>query len=154
MSWQHLKTARCSVRQDYIFSQFEHCRAQDGDAHPILDRPFLWTLTHSPHTHSPPLTIDYFQDFEPEYASFLPGGSTAVISLQENNAIALLDVPTATIAAILPLGFKDHSLAINALDPSDRDSSTELRTFEKLRGMYMPDETAAFEHEGQHYVVS
>lgn len=95
------------------------------------------------------------QDFEPEFAAFLPGGKAAVITLQENNALAVLDISSATITAVLPLGFKDHSLAANALNPSDQDGgSTELKTYENLNGMHLPNEMAAFEHEGRRYVVS
>ena len=64
------------------------------------------------------------EDVEPEYIAVSPDGSEAFIVLQENNAVAVLDIATATIADILPLGAKDHSLAGNGLDPSDRDDAS------------------------------
>ncbi len=49
------------------------------------------------------------QDLEPEYIAVSADGSTAVVTLQENNAIAVVDIETATVQDILPLGFKDYS---------------------------------------------
>ncbi|HMM45599.1 MAG TPA: choice-of-anchor I family protein [Candidatus Macondimonas sp.] len=49
------------------------------------------------------------QDLEPEYITVSPDSRTAWITLQENNAIAELDLRTARITAIYPLGSKDHS---------------------------------------------
>ena len=49
------------------------------------------------------------QDLEPEYIAISGDGQTAVITLQENNAIAVVDIETATVQDILPLGYKDHS---------------------------------------------
>ncbi|MEO1375509.1 MAG: endonuclease/exonuclease/phosphatase family protein, partial [Cyanobacteria bacterium J06635_10] len=49
------------------------------------------------------------QDLEPEYIAISADGSTAIVTLQENNAIAVVDIETATVADVLPLGVKDHS---------------------------------------------
>jgi DNA-binding beta-propeller fold protein YncE len=49
------------------------------------------------------------QDLEPEYIAISGDGKTAVVTLQENNAIAVVDIETATVQDILPLGYKDHS---------------------------------------------
>ncbi|WP_414624908.1 choice-of-anchor I domain-containing protein [Calothrix sp. CCY 0018] len=49
------------------------------------------------------------QDLEPEYIAVSADGSTAVVTLQENNAIAVVNIETATVQDILPLGFKDYS---------------------------------------------
>lgn len=49
------------------------------------------------------------QDFEPEYITVSPDSKTAWVTLQENNAIAVVDIATARITSILPLGLKDHS---------------------------------------------
>ncbi|KAI8473100.1 MAG: hypothetical protein J3K34DRAFT_412218 [Monoraphidium minutum] len=102
--------------------------------------------------YSPGATVA--QDLEPEFCTILPGGTKAVVSLQENNAVALLDIVSATITAVLPLGLKDHALAANSLDTSDRDFTQNLRSISGLKGMYMPDELGSFAHEGVHYVVS
>jgi hypothetical protein len=50
------------------------------------------------------------QDLEPEYIAVSDDGTTAWVTLQEANSIAILDIATATVSAIAPLGLKDHSL--------------------------------------------
>ena len=49
------------------------------------------------------------QDLEPEYIAFSADGTKAFVTLQENNAIAEVDIATATVTSIKPLGLKDHS---------------------------------------------
>jgi hypothetical protein len=48
-------------------------------------------------------------DLEPEYIAVAADGKTAWVSLQENDAVAVLDVDSATFTDILPLGVKDFS---------------------------------------------
>lgn len=47
-------------------------------------------------------------DLEPEYISVTPDNSIAYVALQENNAVAVIDLNAASILDILPLGVKDH----------------------------------------------
>ncbi len=49
------------------------------------------------------------QDLEPEYITVSHDSKTAYVTLQENNAIAVVDLATAKVKQILPLGSKDHS---------------------------------------------
>ncbi len=49
------------------------------------------------------------QDLEPEYIAISPDGTTAWVTLQENNAFAIVDIASATVTQIIPLGLKDHS---------------------------------------------
>lgn len=49
------------------------------------------------------------EDVEPEYITVSADSQTAWISLQENNAIARLDIEAGEITGIFPLGFKDYS---------------------------------------------
>ncbi|MCX6140403.1 MAG: esterase-like activity of phytase family protein [Candidatus Kapabacteria bacterium] len=49
------------------------------------------------------------QDLEPEYAAITADGLTAYITLQENNAIAVIDINNAALVRITALGFKDYS---------------------------------------------
>ncbi len=49
------------------------------------------------------------QDLEPEHITVSADGKTAFVALQENNAIAVLDIERATFLSILPLALKDHS---------------------------------------------
>ncbi|MCB1056676.1 MAG: choice-of-anchor I family protein [Acidobacteria bacterium] len=93
------------------------------------------------------------QDLEPEYITVSPDSRTAWISLQENNALAVLDLTTDTITALLPLGTKDHSLAENALDPSDRDGASRIQTW-PVHGMYQPDGIATVSAGGETFVLT
>ena len=49
------------------------------------------------------------QDIEPEYIAVSDDSRRAWVVLQENNAIAALDIATATITEILPLGSKNYA---------------------------------------------
>ncbi|MEB3337699.1 MAG: choice-of-anchor I family protein [Leptolyngbyaceae bacterium] len=60
------------------------------------------------------------QDLEPEYITFSGDGTKAWVTLQENNAIAVVNIATATVESILPLGVKDHNSV----------TVTNLETFE------------------------
>jgi 2',3'-cyclic-nucleotide 2'-phosphodiesterase/3'-nucleotidase/5'-nucleotidase len=91
------------------------------------------------------------QDFEPEYIAI--SGGTAYVTLQENNALALIDIASATVEAVLPLGYKDHSLPGNELDASDRDGAIAIVNW-PVFGMYQPDSIAAYEVDGKTYLVT
>ena len=93
------------------------------------------------------------QDTEPEYVAVSEDSKTAWVSLQENNGMAKVNLVTKTIEAIYPLGFKDHSLAANSLDVSDKDGVKELKTW-PVKGMYQPDAITAAKINGVEYVIS
>ncbi|MGQ2920916.1 MAG: choice-of-anchor I family protein [Hydrogenophaga sp.] len=94
------------------------------------------------------------QDLEPEYISVSADGRTAWVTLQENNALAKVDIASATVTDVLPLGYKDHGVAGNELDVSDRDNTINIRTWAGVRGMYQPDSMAAYTAGGQTYLVT
>ncbi|MEH2205368.1 MAG: choice-of-anchor I family protein [Nostoc sp.] len=98
------------------------------------------------------------QDLEPEYIAVSPDGQTARITLQENNAIAILDIASATITNILPLGVKNYNLPGNGLDASDRDltsSSGQINIQNwPVFGLYQPDAIASFTANGQTYYIT
>jgi hypothetical protein len=96
------------------------------------------------------------QDLEPEYIT--SKGRTAWVTLQEANAIAVLDIPSATFSRIVPLGYKDHNIPGQGLDPSDRDAATNgginIANW-PVRGLYLPDAIASFRaRDGQTYLVT
>jgi DNA-binding beta-propeller fold protein YncE len=93
------------------------------------------------------------QDFEPEYIAISPDSKTAWVVLQENNAVAKLDIPTKTFTAIQGLGFKDHLLPGNGLDASDKDGAVKIGNW-PVRGMYLPDGIAAFRIGLQDYYIT
>ena len=100
------------------------------------------------------------QDLEPEYVAVTPDGSTAYVTLQENNAVAVVDIATEEITAVVPLGYKDHSEPGNQLDPSDRDDDTvvgdpaiKIDSW-PVHGMFMPDSIAAADIDGSTYLFT
>jgi 2',3'-cyclic-nucleotide 2'-phosphodiesterase/3'-nucleotidase/5'-nucleotidase len=92
------------------------------------------------------------QDLEPEYVAVAPDGRRAWVSLQENNALAILDLRALRVEAIVALGLKDHRLPGQGLDPSDRDGAHAVAPW-PVFGMYQPDALAAFEAAGGTYLV-
>ncbi len=90
------------------------------------------------------------QDVEPEYIAVSPDGTKAFVTLQENNAIAIVDIATATIEAIQPLGLKNYSLS--GLDASDKDDAINIQP-RPVFGLYMPDAIASFESNGDTFYL-
>lgn len=94
------------------------------------------------------------QDLEPEYIAFSADASKAYVTLQENNAVAEVDIATATVTQILPLGLKDHNLAGNGLDASDQDGGTINIQNWPIKGMYQPDAITSFTVGGNTYYIT
>lgn len=97
-------------------------------------------------------------DFEPEYIAVSSDSTTAWVTLQENNTVAVVNLGTSTVTSLLPLGLKDHNLTGNGLDASDRDltSSTGKINIQNwpVFGMYMPDSIATMNFNGQTYFLT
>lgn len=94
------------------------------------------------------------QDFEPEYITVSSDNKTAWVALQENNAIAVVDLATAKITAVHPLGYKDHGKAGQGIDASDRDNAINIKPWANVLGMYQPDAIASYQVDGQTYLVA
>ena len=93
------------------------------------------------------------QDLEPEYIAVSANGKQAMITLQENNAIALLDINSGKFLNIKALGKKNHGLQENVLDVSDKDGlAGNLKTWQ-VNGLFMPDGIASFVQKGRQYYV-
>ncbi|MDK4274635.1 choice-of-anchor I family protein [Corynebacterium accolens] len=88
-------------------------------------------------------------DFEPEYISSADG--KAYVTLQENNAIGVVDIASATVEKVLPAHIADHSVV--SLDPSNKDGEAKLRTI-PVHGLSMPDSIGAFQTNGQTYFAT
>ncbi len=94
------------------------------------------------------------KDLEPEYITVSTDSKTAWVSLQEANAFAKVDIASATVTNIIPLGYKDHGVAGKGLDASDKDGAINIKTWPGVRGLYMPDAIASYSVGGQTYIVS
>ncbi|SFM29037.1 choice-of-anchor I family protein [Salibacterium qingdaonense] len=92
------------------------------------------------------------QQLEPEYVSVTDDSSTAYAALQENNAIAEINLETAEIERVQGLGVKDHSAEGNELDGAN-NGRTEIEKL-PLLGLYMPDAIDTYTVDGQSYIVT
>ena len=119
-------------------------------------------------------TTSVAQDLEPEYIAISADAKTAWVSLQENNAIAVLDLVKDEFIDIFAMGYKNHGLPENALDASDRDclvgatdsngqtitscdkdaGMINIKSWPGLYGMYMPDAIAQYQVNGKTYLVT
>jgi hypothetical protein len=93
------------------------------------------------------------QDLEPEYVAVSANSQTAYITLQENNALAVLDLTTKQITALRPLGYSDHSQPGRSLDASDQTTDI-LPANWPIKGMRLPDAIGAFEVGGTGYLIT
>ena len=90
-------------------------------------------------------------DFEPEYIAVEKNGSRAFVTLQEANAIAVLDLSTNAFTEIIGLGAKDFSLPENIFDPKDNNAVDFVAA--NAKGLYMPDGVVSYKVRGQTYLV-
>ncbi|PMH22955.1 alkaline phosphatase [Vibrio lentus] len=92
------------------------------------------------------------QDLEPEYLTFADNGKLYV-ALQENNALAAIDVASAEVGAILGLGGKPWDTA--QLDASNKDKNIgNLQSYAMLEGLYMPDSITSYSVDDNTYIVT
>ena len=91
-------------------------------------------------------------DFEPEYIGVNAAGTKAYVSLQEANAIGVLNVQTGQFEKVIGLGVKDFSLPGNHIDPLNNGTADLVSV--NAKGLYMPDGVQVFEKNGQTFVVT
>lgn len=94
------------------------------------------------------------KNLEPEYVAVSADSTTAWVTLQENNALAVVDIASATVTDIVPLGTKDFGLSVNSIDASDEDGEINIRTWPGVVGMYQPDSIASYTADDQTYLVT
>ncbi len=105
------------------------------------------------------------QDLEPEYVTISADSKTAFVTLQENNAVAEVDLANAKITKIVALGFKDYGSKYK-IAPSDRYAGTSaaeynnpktsapLKNYPNLYGVYLPDGIASYTVNGKTYLLT
>ena len=93
------------------------------------------------------------QDLEPEYIAVSSDGRKAWVSLQENNAMAIVDVWRARVRRIVPLGTKDHALPENMFDASNEDGAIAIAPW-PTQGLFQPDGIASYRRGGRTWIVS
>jgi hypothetical protein len=93
------------------------------------------------------------QDLEPEYLTVSHNSKKAWVSLEEGNALAVIDIQHARVEKLVGLGFKNHSLPRHGLDASDKDGQINITTW-PVSGMYQPDAIASYRFRGETYLVT
>ncbi len=96
---------------------------------------------------------NFVKDLEPEYITTSADSKTAWVTLQENNAIARIDIGSKTVTQIFPLGFKDYNIDGNEVDMSDLDGGINYAKW-KVKGMYLPDAISVLEYNGIPYLFT
>ena len=90
-------------------------------------------------------------DYEPEYIAVSADGSKAYVTLQEANAIGILNLSTNSFEKVVGLGVKDFSQPGNTLDPLNDGNINFINA--NVKGLYMPDGIQAYSASGQTYLV-
>ena len=95
------------------------------------------------------------QDLEPEFIAVSPDGRQAFVTLQENNAIAVVDLsgPIPVVADILPLGTRDLSIEGNGIDGIN-DGNFAVETIENGIALFQPDGIVSFELGGRTFFAT
>tara|TARA_R110001583_G_scaffold112917_6_gene263169 strand:+ start:58322 stop:60082 length:1761 start_codon:yes stop_codon:yes gene_type:complete len=93
------------------------------------------------------------QDIEPEYVAINNQSQQAYVSLQENNAIAIVDLKSKSIQKIMALGFKDHMQPGNEFDGNNKDKKVNIKN-EPALGLYQPDSIATATIHHKDYLIT
>ncbi len=89
-------------------------------------------------------------DLEPEYIAV--SGDNAYVTLQEANAIAVLDIDNGEFIGIYSIGFEDYS--VTPVDIDKKDEKYDSKTYDGLMGIRMPDAIAVYNVNGTDYLVT
>ena len=100
-----------------------------------------------------PGTQGFMKSLEPEYITVSEDSKLAWVSLQENNAIAKVDVAAKKVTKIFPLGYVDHSRNGFAIDAVS-DGKIDIKNYYPLRGLRQPDGIASFMAGDRHFVLT
>jgi hypothetical protein len=90
-------------------------------------------------------------DFEPEYIAVNGDSSKAYVTLQEANALGVLNLKTNAFERVVGLGVKDFALPGNEIDPLNDSTISFLSA--QAKGFYMPDGIAAYQWQGKTLLV-
>lgn len=91
------------------------------------------------------------QDLEPEYITVAADSKKAWVSLQEANAIGIIDLTDMTIE-VKALGMKDWGQYL--IDYSNKDEVASFRKLPNVYGLYQPDSIASYQWNGATFIVS
>lgn len=93
------------------------------------------------------------QDLEPEYITISADSQKVWVALQENNAIAEINLTNNTYTSIWALGTKDMSVVGNGADISDNNGQILIANW-PIKSFYQPDGIATYSAGGTNYIVT
>lgn len=93
------------------------------------------------------------QDFEPEYITTSADSKKAWVTLQENNAVAEINLDTKAITSVWGLGTKDMSKPGNGFDVSDNNGEVLIANW-PVQAYFIPDGVASYSVGGTNYIVT
>lgn len=93
------------------------------------------------------------QDLEPEYITISPDSQKAWVALQENNAIAEINLSNNTYNSLWALGTKDMGAVGNGADISDNNGQVLIANW-PIKSYYQPDGIAHFNAGGANFIVT
>jgi Bacterial Ig-like domain/Secretion system C-terminal sorting domain/Calx-beta domain len=99
------------------------------------------------------LTSTLSQDFEPEFITISSDSQKAWVTLQENNAIAEINLTNNTYTSVWALGTKDMSIPGNGFDASDNNNEVLIANW-PVKAFYIPDAVASYTVGGTTYLVT
>ncbi|MBN2894441.1 MAG: NAD nucleotidase [Campylobacterales bacterium] len=94
---------------------------------------------------------DQAKDIEPEYIAV--SGNYAYVTLQENNALAKVNLTTGALEFVHSFGAKSHDTNTTTIDIVE-NGKIEMKQYAGLYGLYMPDTIAAFSANGATYLAT
>jgi hypothetical protein len=95
---------------------------------------------------------DQAKDIEPEYIAV--SGNYAYVTLQENNAMAKINLTTNTLEYVKSYGAKSWEPSSGNTIDIEEEGEIKMKSYTGLFGLYMPDSIAAYTVEGTTYVVT
>jgi len=135
-----------NLSSDIVFSD-DNLSPEDYDT----DEKRLTILTKAGVKFAGPIGNTVAKDLEPEYITTASNSEIAYVSLQENNAIGIINLKDLTIE-VKALGYKDWGKY--QLDFTNKDQVPEFKSIQGLYGMYQPDTIASYSWNGSTFIVS
>lgn len=93
------------------------------------------------------------QDLEPEYITISSDSQKAWVTLQENNAVAEVNLATKTISSVWGLGKKDMSIPGNGFDASDNNNEILIANW-PVKTYFTPDALQNFKVNGTNFIIT
>jgi hypothetical protein len=135
-----------NLGSDIVFSD-DNLSPEDFDT----DAKRLAILSKAGVKFAGPIGNTVAKDLEPEYITTSSNSEIAYVSLQENNAIGIINLIDLTIE-VKALGYKDWGKY--QLDFTNKDEVPEFKSIQGLYGMYQPDTLSSYTWNNSTFIVS